>query len=51
MKDTFFIITGAGSGIGQALAVLAASKGAKVIATDINTEGLEKTSQKVISLE
>jgi short-subunit dehydrogenase len=49
MKDTFFIITGAGSGIGQALAVLAASKGAKVIATDINTEGLEKTSQKVIS--
>jgi short-subunit dehydrogenase len=48
MKDTYIIITGAGSGIGQALAVLAASKGAKVIATDINQKGLEETQQKII---
>ena len=49
MEDTHFIITGAGSGIGQALAILAASKGAKVIATDINKEGLEQTRTKVVS--
>jgi short-subunit dehydrogenase len=49
MKDTHFIITGAGSGIGQALAVLAASKGAKVIATDINEKGLEETREKVVA--
>jgi short-subunit dehydrogenase len=49
MNDTHFIITGAGSGIGQALAVLSASKGAKVIATDINEKGLEETRQKIIA--
>ena len=49
MKDTHFIITGAGSGIGQALAILAASKGAKVIATDINEKGLDETREKVVS--
>lgn len=49
MKDTHFIITGAGSGIGQALAILAASKGAKVIATDINEKGLEETREKVVA--
>jgi short-subunit dehydrogenase len=49
MKDTYFIITGAGSGIGQALAILAASKGAKVIATDINAKGLEETYKKVLA--
>ena len=49
MKDTHFIITGAGSGIGQALAILAASKGAKVIATDINEKGLEETKEKGVA--
>ena len=49
MKDTHFIITGAGSGIGQALAILAAAKGAKVIATDISEKGLEETREKVVS--
>lgn len=49
MQDTHFIITGAGSGIGQALAILAASKGAKVIATDINEKGLDETREKVVS--
>ena len=48
MNDTYFIITGAGSGIGQALSVLVASKGVKVIATDINEKGLEETYQKVM---
>jgi short-subunit dehydrogenase len=49
MNNTHFIITGAGSGIGQALAVLAASKGAKVIATDINEKGLEETRNKIVA--
>jgi short-subunit dehydrogenase len=49
MNNTHFIITGAGSGIGQALAVLAASKGAKIIATDINQKGLEETRDKVMA--
>jgi short-subunit dehydrogenase len=49
MNDTHFIITGAGSGIGQALSILAAQKGAKVIATDMNEIGLEETKQKIIS--
>ena len=49
MNETHYIITGAGSGIGQALAVLAASKGAKVIASDIDEKGLEETRQKVMS--
>jgi short-subunit dehydrogenase len=49
MNNTHFIITGAGSGIGQALAILAASKGAKIIATDINQKGLEETRDKVVA--
>ncbi|MDZ7898931.1 MAG: SDR family NAD(P)-dependent oxidoreductase [Arcicella sp.] len=49
MKDTYFIVTGAGSGIGQALAILAASKGAKVIATDIYEKGLKETREKVVA--
>jgi short-subunit dehydrogenase len=49
MNNTHFIITGAGSGIGQALAVLGASKGAKIIATDINQKGLEETRDKVMA--
>ncbi len=49
MNNTHFIITGAGSGIGQALAILAASKGAKVIATDINEIGLEETRNKIMA--
>ncbi len=49
MNNTHFIITGAGSGIGQALAILAASKGAKIIATDINEKGLDETRQKVVA--
>lgn len=39
------LITGAGSGIGQALATLFASQGAKLILTDINTENLSQTVQ------
>lgn len=37
------VITGAGSGIGQAAAVLAARQGYRVAAWDINPEGVERT--------
>lgn len=37
------VITGAGSGIGRATAVQAAAKGARLILTDVNAEGLAET--------
>ncbi len=41
------LITGAGSGIGQATAILFAREGAKVIAADISAEGGEKTVEMI----
>ncbi|WP_337042587.1 SDR family NAD(P)-dependent oxidoreductase [Emticicia sp. 17c] len=43
LKDSVFIVTGAASGIGRALAIQAAAAGANVIATDINEAGLNET--------
>lgn len=45
LADSLFLITGAGSGIGRALAIRAAERGAKVIATDVNEKGLNETVQ------
>ncbi|MFT7315084.1 MAG: short-subunit dehydrogenase [Paraglaciecola sp.] len=44
-KNKYILITGAGSGIGQALATLFASQGAKLILTDINTNNLKQTAK------
>ncbi|GLK76663.1 dehydrogenase [Methylopila jiangsuensis] len=41
------VITGAGAGIGRAAAELFAKGGAKVVATDINLDGLEETAKLV----
>jgi meso-butanediol dehydrogenase / (S,S)-butanediol dehydrogenase / diacetyl reductase len=38
------VITGAGSGIGQAVALRLSSEGASVLGLDINAEGLERTA-------
>ena len=43
LKDKIVVITGAGSGIGRASARLFASQGAKVLAVDLNEEGLQQT--------
>lgn len=41
------IVTGAGNGMGRALALLLVSKGAKVAAIDINESGLQETTSLV----
>ena len=43
LPHSLFIITGAASGIGRAVAVQAAAAGAQVLATDINATGLAQT--------
>ncbi len=43
LTDRVVIVTGAASGIGQGTAIRAASEGAKVLASDINAEGLAQT--------
>src|SRR5690606_18222384 len=41
------IVTGAGSGIGRASALLFASEGAQVLAVDLNAEGVEETVKMI----
>ena len=41
------VVTGAGSGIGQALAIELARSGAKVAISDVDLEGLAETEQQL----
>ncbi|KUI30724.1 SDR family oxidoreductase [Mycobacterium sp. GA-2829] len=41
------VVTGAGSGIGQALAIELARSGASVAISDVNTEGLAETERRI----
>ncbi len=43
LADKTAIVTGAASGIGQGTAVMMAREGARVVAVDINAEGLDQT--------
>lgn len=43
VKDKIAIVTGAGSGIGRAIAQLLAQEGAKVVVSDINEQGAQET--------
>ena len=44
------VITGAGSGIGRALALNLAAKGARLALSDIDTEGLAETARQAVAL-
>ncbi|MFV8829252.1 3-oxoacyl-ACP reductase FabG [Alkalihalobacterium sp. APHAB7] len=50
LLDKVSIITGAGTGIGQATAIKFAQEGAKVIVVDMNEENMEETVAKVTEL-
>jgi 3-oxoacyl-[acyl-carrier protein] reductase len=47
LKDKVILITGAGSGLGQALAVAAGQAGGKVICAGRRKERIQKTAEKV----
>ena len=44
------VVTGAGSGIGRALAIELAKSGAKVAISDVNTEGLAETEARITAI-
>src|SRR5690625_3708589 len=46
--DKVVIITGAGSGLGQATALQVAKEGAKTSLVDLNSEGLEETKKAIL---
>ena len=47
LEQRVAVITGAGSGIGQAMALLFAREGARVLAADVNREAAEATAARV----
>ena len=47
VRDKVVVITGAAAGIGRDTAIAFAKGGAKVVATDLNIEGLEETAKLV----
>ncbi len=51
LSDKVAIITGAGMGLGESLAILFASEGAKIIVADINQKAGEETVAKILEAE
>lgn len=47
LKNKIAVVTGAGGGIGKAVALLLLEKGAKIIAVDISREDLDKLAKEV----
>ncbi|WP_300381706.1 SDR family NAD(P)-dependent oxidoreductase [Clostridium sp.] len=50
LSNKVAVITGAGSGMGESTALLFASEGGKVVATDINFEGVQAVVNKIKEL-
>jgi NAD(P)-dependent dehydrogenase (short-subunit alcohol dehydrogenase family) len=48
IRDKVAVITGAGSGIGRAIALAVAARGGRVLATDINAEGADETVTAIV---
>lgn len=51
LQNKVVIITGAGSGIGKAIAILFAQEGARVVAGDINVEGIDSSAGMIIKTD
>ena len=47
LQDKVALITGGGSGIGQATSLIFAREGAKVVVSDMNAQGGEETVSKI----
>ena len=47
IKNQIALVTGAGSGLGQATARLLAEEGAKVVVLDYNAEAAQKTADEI----
>ena len=50
LLDKVAIVTGAGTGIGRGIAKMLAKEGAKVVATDVNEETVNKTADEIRSM-
>ena len=46
-EGKFAIVTGGGSGLGEAIAKLLATRGAKVVVSDINLKGAERVAREI----
>ena len=49
LKEKVAVVTGAGSGMGKAIAILYAKEGAKVVVSDINVEAAKNTVSEITS--
>ena len=47
VKDRVAVVTGAGNGLGRAIAILLAQQGARVVLGDIDPAGLERTATTI----